>query len=133
MATPVKVFPSSGVDENEKPYDSTSAGRNVAFRGDEESKEEMENVSTRASQEGEVKSIAPASKDFLNLSNNWLLLAFMVVVLLVSVTAIVLSVLAMLKNNSSDGSENYPGKFRYFKNGHVVHFIRDNEGMLITK
>lgn len=112
MATPVKVFPrNSSGDKNDKPHDSTSAGRSFAFRGGEGSEGKMENVSTRMSQEEEAKSMAPASRDILSLSNNWLLLAFMIVVLLVSVTAIVLSVLVMRKNNISDerGSENYPG------------------------
>ena len=47
MATSAKVHPknSSGV-ENNNSYDIPSAERSVAFRGDEEIEEDMENVST---------------------------------------------------------------------------------------
>lgn len=53
----------------------------------------------------------PASREVLD---NWFTLAFMTVVLLVSITAIVLSVLVMLKINNSDEteSENHPGTIK---------------------
>lgn len=113
MATSAKVHPknSSGV-ENNNSYDTPSAERSVAFRGDEEIEEDMENVSTSTPpHEAKIKSIVPASREVLD---NWFMLAFMIVVLLVSITAIVLSVLVTLKINNSDEteSENSPGTSR---------------------
>lgn len=116
MATSSRVHPVSSVVVNDKSHDTPSATRRLAYGNNEEIEDEMEDFATSEAHETEILTSAqPAPRELLS---KHFVLAFMTFVLLVSVTAIVLTVLVMLRQQgekSSDangtGRENRPGVF----------------------